>query len=206
MGKRIPIEIRLWAKVDKHGPIPAHRPELGPCWVWTCATREGYGAIWYNGRTVGAHCVAYELEREPIPDGLVIDHLCRNRLCCNPAHLEPVTDGVNIRRGVSPFALNAAKTNCPAGHPYDEENTYVDRDGGRQCKMCHHQRQQEAWQLKSQGLGLPGGRTHCPQNHPYDEANTLYSGGKRHCRTCRRERQQASRAAAKRRADQAACA
>lgn len=195
---------RLWANTNKNGPVPAYRPELGPCWVPAGEyQQDAYGRIWIDGKSLMAHRFAYELEVRPIPDDLVIDHLCRYPPCRNPAHLEPVTDAVNVLRGISPMALNALKTHCPQGHPYDEENTYYEPDGkGRQCKICSRERQREAYALISKGLGLPGDRTHCPQGHPYDEANTRHRpDGRRECRTCRRENQRARRAAS--RGDQA---
>jgi hypothetical protein len=88
---------------DKNGPIPAHRPELGPCWEWTSArTPSGYARVKRQGRDSQAHRVAYEVHVGPIPDGLELDHLCRNRGCVRPDHLEPVTHAENMRRG-APF-------------------------------------------------------------------------------------------------------
>lgn len=91
----------FWAKVDKHGPVPAHRPDLGPCWVWTAARHgKGYGMFSVDRkRKVRAHRFAYEMMVGPIPEGLDLDHLCRNRACVNPEHLEPVTRSVNLKRG-----------------------------------------------------------------------------------------------------------
>lgn len=101
-------EQRFWAKIDKHGPIPPHRPELGPCWIWTAAIdRGGYGVINWNGhRAYKAHRAAYELMVGPIPEGLPLDHLCLIKPCVKaiadkfgPAHLEAVTHAENnIRR------------------------------------------------------------------------------------------------------------
>lgn len=131
---RPPAE-RFWPKVDKDGPIPEHRPELGPCWVYS-GGKMGNA----SGRLVRpygsfdnqcAHRVAYELLVGLIPDGLELDHLCRNPACVNPAHLEPVTHAENMRRGE-----RAMKTHCPQGHAYDEANTYRIRSGGRQCRTC----------------------------------------------------------------------
>lgn len=85
---RIPAEDRFWRHVDRAGPIPEHRPDLGPCWVWTaCTERKGYGKFWWNGHLTAAHRISYELTNGPIPDGLWALHHCDNRLCCNPAHL-----------------------------------------------------------------------------------------------------------------------
>lgn len=109
----------------------------GECWAWTGVTdRKGYAR--FRGpdyRRVFVHRFAYEMAVGPIPDGLTIDHLCRNRSCCNPAHLEPVTMAENIRRGTQ-GQFQRRKTHCPSGHPYDEENTYVPPSGERQCRTC----------------------------------------------------------------------
>jgi hypothetical protein len=189
----ITVEDRLWPRVDKNGSVPACRPDLGPCWIWTGAQAAGYGVIWVDRRNVGTHRVSYELLVGPIPEDLVLDHLCRNALCCNPAHLEPVADGVNILRGISPFALNAAKTHCPKGHRYDEQNTYHEPGRkGRQCKTCVRERQQE--EARRLGIVAHAARTRCPQDHPYDEANTYWHNGHRSCKACRRERVRAARA------------
>ena len=79
----------------------------------------------------------------PIPDGCELDHLCRNRACCNPDHLEPVTHLENVRRGLKGLSV----THCPVGHPYYDENTYVNSTGrltpNKLCKACRKQRQGE---------------------------------------------------------------
>lgn len=109
------------------------------CWIWTGGKGSGgYGKAWLEGRTIGAHRAMYLTIKGPIADGLTLDHLCRNRLCVNPDHLEPVTIGENTRRGDAPGVAgrhNSVKTNCPAGHPYDEANTYVYK-GKRNCRAC----------------------------------------------------------------------
>lgn len=110
------------------------------CWVWT-GTRHSAGYGKFDGRRL-AHRVIYELEVGPIPSGMQIDHLCRNRLCVNPEHMEVVTQRENILRGTSPSARAARKSACPLGHPYDETNTYVvPRTGARHCRACHDERQ-----------------------------------------------------------------
>lgn len=90
----------------------------------------GYSTVWW-GKPLYAHRVAYELYVGPIPEGLEIDHLCRNRACCRPDHLELVTHRVNMRRGTY-----GRKTHCPAGHPYDEANTYYPPGGGGHHRIC----------------------------------------------------------------------
>lgn len=124
---------RFWAKVDGRGE--------GVCWSWTAALASGgYGLFTVHERMVLSHRFAYELLVGPIPDGLHIDHLCRNRRCVNPDHLEPVTCRENVLRGVSNSARNARKTHCPQGHPYDDENTYITPVGGRNCRACKRAR------------------------------------------------------------------
>jgi len=96
-----PRERLFWSKINKNGPIPEHRPDLGPCWVWTgyVHPETGYGQYGLRKGTRLAHRIAYEYEVGPIPKGLHLDHLCRRRECLRPAHLEPVTPRVNIERG-----------------------------------------------------------------------------------------------------------
>lgn len=96
---------------------------------------NGYGRIGYKM----AHRIAYTEQVGEIPEGLQIDHLCRNRGCVNVEHLEPVTIAVNVMRGVSPHALNARKTHCLNGHEFTEENTYRRKDKNtRDCRTCRN--------------------------------------------------------------------
>jgi hypothetical protein len=109
------------------------------CWLWTGhTTRDGYGVVKRDRRDVRANRAAYELLVGSIPAGLTLDHLCRRRACVNPAHLEPVPIGENLRRGLSPSSLNARKTHCPKGHPYDAANTCVS-DRRRRCLACNRE-------------------------------------------------------------------
>ena len=137
-GGRRPIADRFWAKVDRGSPTD--------CWLWTAGTlRGGYGAFSpESGRQASAHRVAYELTHGSIPDGLVLDHLCRTPACVNPAHLEPVTHRENTLRGTAPTAVNARKTHCANGHEFTPDNTYVTRNGGRNCRACHRDYERQA--------------------------------------------------------------
>lgn len=110
---------------------------LSGCWEWSGRIdRGGYGTFSVRGRKTLAHRSAYELMFEPIPAGKHLDHLCRNRRCCNPLHLEPVSCRENLLRGDTFQARNAAKTHCPAGHEYTPDNTYLYPDGRRRCIAC----------------------------------------------------------------------
>ena len=134
-----PAPERFWRNVEKSGPTPEGRPGLGACWVWTAGRiSTGYGCFSITKWTKAlAHRWAYESEVGPIPDGLVIDHLCRNRLCVRPSHLEPVTGEENLRRGAGYGLRNGMRSECRNGHEYTEENTYVDPTRGTvRCREC----------------------------------------------------------------------
>ena len=111
----------------------------GDCIVWNgrIAQRTNYGKVWLNGKSRSVHRVSYEHRYGKIPDGLVIDHLCRNRICVNPDHLEAVTSKINIMRSpIAPASINARKTHCPKNHFYTPENTYYYPDNRRACRTC----------------------------------------------------------------------
>lgn len=113
------------------------------CWQWHGAkVGRGYGVMGMPSGSRLAHRISYEHFIGSIPEGRTIDHLCRNKACVNPAHLEPVTNRENNLRGYSRSAQHARKTHCPAGHEYTFDNTYMHR-GARHCKTCHRIRERE---------------------------------------------------------------
>jgi hypothetical protein len=132
------VEERYWPKVDVRF--------TDECWPWLASLNDkGYGQIMVgggHGRPIHAHRIMYELIHGPIPDGLVIDHLCRNRWCQNPLHLEAVTNKENILRGNGWAGLHARKTHCPSGHAYEGENI-IWWKGQRKCRTCTRARERE---------------------------------------------------------------
>jgi len=107
------------------------------CWNWVGTTNNyGYSSLLIKGKYWQGHRFSYTLKNGPIPEGLVIDHLCRNRVCVNPKHLELVTNKENILRGVGPTAINKSKTQCSNGHKYNTKNTYISKEGRRYCRVC----------------------------------------------------------------------
>lgn len=132
---------------DKIERIP-----FSTCWYWLGALdRDGYAQFRLDGRAPMAHRVAYEHFVAKIGDGLEIDHLCKNRSCVNPTHLQPVPHAENVRRGDAGKWL-AQKTHCPVGHLYSQENTRFKKRGvgrsARMCIACARRRDREAKMLK----------------------------------------------------------
>lgn len=135
MAHSRPLSVRFEEKVER---VP-----FMECWAWMGAKNQyGYGRIDFGGeRYSGAHRVAYQLYVGAIPSDKCIDHLCRNRWCVNPLHLEVVTNRENLMRGVGVSAANAKKQVCPSGHEYSASNTYRTSQGRRHCRACHRSNQ-----------------------------------------------------------------
>lgn len=119
--------------------------EKGVCWIWQKARDSGgYGAISVGGKVIRVHRLAFSEFRGVIPDGYLVDHLCRVRECCNPNHLEAVTRRVNTLRGNSFSAVFARTTHCPKGHELAGDNLYTAPSGSRNCKECKRRQSREA--------------------------------------------------------------
>jgi len=109
----------------------------GNCWLWTASkNRDGYGMVRLDGKNRSAHRVSFEIFVTDIPNYLMIDHLCRNRGCVNPEHMELVTNKENIFRGVGIAVTNSKKTKCHRGHNFTDENTFISKIGSRNCRKC----------------------------------------------------------------------
>lgn len=165
---------KFWARVEK----------TEGCWNWTGGKQGGgYGTLHVgDGRYQLAHRYSYELHIGPIPEGLTLDHKCRNRGCVNPAHLEPVTNRENILRGTSPSALHARKTHCPAGHAYEGDNL-IRRRGTRECRQCKIDLDRA--RRRAAGVGPRSLKTHCHRGHELSGGNLVQSKlPRRGCRIC----------------------
>ncbi len=182
-----PVDERFWRQVDVDGE----------CWVWLGLKGDyGHGRFatghvhGKRAKLVSAARWAYEYTFGPLPPDLEIDHLCRNPPCVNPEHLEPVTHAVNMRRGKNP-----AKTHCPRGHEYSQENTRS-YEGRRFCRACERQRKTE---YRCHPRPRRDRRTKCMRGHTFDKANTYITvEGRRSCLTCIHARNRKRRAVAAR--------
>lgn len=131
-GNPIPTFMRGYTDFER---ICQNLEEVGGCLVWSRSLRtDGYARTWVGNKTTYVHRFMYENIIGPIDKGLVIDHICRNRACANPAHLEVVTQKENVRRGN--IVINKQnRKHCLSGHAYNEKNTYYFK-GNRQCRVC----------------------------------------------------------------------
>lgn len=121
-----PLYLRFFEKVEKGDK----------CWIWKGAVdAHGYGSFVIEGLTKKSHRVSYEMSKGEIPEGLVIDHICKNKLCVNPEHLRAISRVENVMIGDGPTAKNARKTHCNRNHPLSGSNLYTYK-GKRYCKAC----------------------------------------------------------------------
>jgi hypothetical protein len=136
---------RISHRIDYNG--------AGGCWIFSgTITPNGYGQVYHNGNTHAlAHRVVFEAVVGPIPEGLVIDHICRVRHCVNPEHLEPVTQRENLLRGQGAAAKNAARTHCQRGHEFTPENTFTYSTQPaylRGCRTCRRDNDRARWRSR----------------------------------------------------------
>lgn len=176
---------RFWQRVKK----------TNSCWNWIgsrAGLHKNYGNISDGKKSIFAHRFSYLIHKGEIPKGLVIDHLCRNTLCVNPAHLEAVTHRENLLRGIGPTAINYKKTHCIRGHEYTVKNTTYKPNGTRKCIICNKIRSNN-WYQKQPREKNKKIRTHCESGkHLWNENNLLFKKGKKgiypYCKICRNER------------------
>lgn len=146
------FDLSIEALLDRLLPKFEVNSETG-CWEWIRALKSGgYGQLTVNKVAIAAHRLSYMIFVGPIPEGLVLDHLCRVRHCVNPKHLEPVTVKENTNRGIQAERSGChqrAKTHCPQGHPYADENLYV-QGGARVCRTCKLARGRAAYARRAE--------------------------------------------------------
>jgi len=135
-------ENRFWSKVEK----------TNHCWNWKGRKDNGYGRFDISGKQHKAHRISYSLLKGILIPLLEIDHLCRNRACVNPVHLEQVSKSVNQRRGFGAGGINSRKTNCPQGHLLYGDNLYIEASTShRRCLICKR-KQNRLWKRKKEML------------------------------------------------------
>lgn len=159
-----------WERLLRHRVIDANG-----CWIADVGSdNKGYRYIGRagSGRKIYAHRLAYERLVGPLTHGLTIDHLCRNRSCFNPQHLEQITSGENVLRGNTTSGINSRKTHCKKGHPFAGDNLQITTAGRRRCRACE----------KREPKPKP---THCKHGHERTpETFRAFADGKKRCIPC----------------------
>lgn len=150
------IRRRFWAKVDKAGPVPVTAPELGPCWVWRAGKyASGYGQFMVYGTGVKSHALSFLLVRGLMGLDQQHDHLCENKVCCNPYHIKPSTAWENTLKNSSPHSKNARKTHCDNGHLLAGDNLFTYKpsvrypNGRRYCRQCRRDSEMKMADLRN---------------------------------------------------------
>ncbi len=183
---------RFFSKVNKDGPLPPGRPELGPCWLWRSPPGAGgYGSFYFQRKQWLAHRASYTILVGEIPAGLTIDHLCSVRSCVRPSHLEAVTLLENLRRADvwrRRSEAQKALTHCPNGHPYSGENLGIRKDGTRACRTCarrHSKESRERWLAANPPVPKPKRVVvECRHGHPFAEYGYETKKGSPCCHEC----------------------
>lgn len=127
------------------------------CWEWRGALSKGYGSLRVDGRVEYAHRYLWQLINGPVPEGLELDHICRNPACVRPTHLEAVTHHENLRRGMVPWAVTARTGQCKRGHSMAD--AYLQANGKRRCRTCHTTSQRESYRRRRHGSTTSTGAT-----------------------------------------------
>lgn len=174
-------------KIQKCIDLALSRP--GECVLWVGSVmKNGYGRCGWQGKVRLAHRVVWALDKglDDIQSFGELDHLCRNRSCVNPSHLEEVTRKENIVRSNSLSAINSRKTHCKNGHEFAGENLIINKSGSRSCRICSR----EHWRKVSRKKGSPersfSNEERCANGHEWTKKNTYVTKkGKKECRTCR---------------------
>lgn len=124
------------------------------CWEWTGSKRVNYGRFCVNGKEMVAHRFFYEKIAGKVPEGMQLDHLCRNRICVNPMHLEVVSARENTLRSTAVTAINASKTHCKKGHEFTPENTYIVTGYAHPRRQCRECNRVHCWEIRQKRKAL----------------------------------------------------
>lgn len=193
-----PVQVRRLLTAEEYILDRVQLTDSG-CWEWQGHRNgDGYAVSLFRGKWRRAHRFTYETFVGPIGEGLTIDHLCRNRWCVNPSHLEPVTQKENVLR--SPYTWGGRhkrKTHCINGHPFDEENTKYDSRGYRSCRACRRNESRQKSYRERRAAGRVERDRYCKNGHERTPENTYESSWRgrtvRRCLICKRETQKRTR-------------